>query len=316
MKDRLGAGRYWPLWFVVVSLALWALVRALGLEGDGPVVSLLAFTPYAAIGALLLAGVCAALRNWAAAILATLALVVLAVAVLPRAFGDGEEVPKGSARLDLLSANLHLGRADPEALVSLVEDRRPDLLFVQEMSRAEAAGIRAAGIYRLLPHSVLSLPAHGFGRGVYSRLPLRRLPGPAASPDAMPRLALRLRGGWALRLTVVHPHPPYPGKEAAWGASLARLPTAGTGAPWLLVGDFNATLDQVELRDVLDRGYRDAAEVTGNGLEPTWPSNELVPPLIAIDHVLADRRVGISSYGTEYLSGSDHRTIYADLFLR
>ncbi len=38
-----------------------------------------------------------------------------------------------------------------------------------------------------------------------------------------------------------------------------------------LVGDFNATLDQAALRDVVARGYRDAADVAGKGLEPTFP---------------------------------------------
>ncbi len=93
------------------------------------------------------------------------------------------------------------------------------------------------------------------------------------------------------------------------------LPTAGSGAPWVIVGDFNATLDQDGLRDVLDRGYRDAADVTGRGLVPTWPNDELYPPLITIDHVLADRRIGIASYGTADLAGSDHRAIHARLFL-
>jgi hypothetical protein len=43
----------------VVPVALWALVRALGLDGGSLVVPLLAFTPYA----FFLAGVAAALRN-------------------------------------------------------------------------------------------------------------------------------------------------------------------------------------------------------------------------------------------------------------
>ena len=312
----LAGRRYWPLWFAVVPLALWALVRAFGLEGDSPVVPLLAFTPYAAIAAFLMAGVCAALRNWAAAMVAAGAFAVLAIAVLPRAFGSGEEAPPGADRLSVLSANLHLGRADPNALVALVKEHRPDLLFVQEMSRVEAARLRGAGIERLLPNTVLSLPVHGLGRGVYSHLPLHRLPNPGASPVAMPPLAVRLPSGRSIRFLDVHPHPPYPGKEDAWGSALGRLPSAGTGVPWLLVGDFNSTLDQVELRDVLARGYRDAAEVTGHSLEPTWPSNAPLPPLIAIDHVLADRRLGIADYGTEYLPGTDHRAIYANLFLR
>jgi endonuclease/exonuclease/phosphatase family metal-dependent hydrolase len=85
----------------------------------------------------------------------------------------------------------------------------------------------------------------------------------------------------------------------------------------VLAGDFNATLDQAEFRDVVDRGYADAGEVTGKGLEPTFPTmgHRLLPPTIAIDHVLADRRLGISEYGVDDLPGSDHRAIHAQLVL-
>lgn len=66
---------------------------------------------------------------------------------------------------------------------------------------------------------------------------------------------------------------------------------------------------------MLSRGYRDAATVTGNGLEPTWPTGYPLPPLITIDHVLADERLGISSYGVADVPGTDHRAIWARLFL-
>jgi len=101
-----------------------------------------------------------------------------------------------------------------------------------------------------------------------------------------------------------------------WREGLESLPTAGRGAPWLLVGDFNATLDQPEFRDLVDRGYRDAADATGEGLEPTWPGPERLPlGLIAIDHVLADRRLGVAEYGVDDLAGSDHRAVHARLVL-
>ena len=81
----------------------------------------------------------------------------------------------------------------------------------------------------------------------------------------------------------------------------------------MLVGDFNATLDQSQFRDLLDRGYRDAGAVAGEGLEPTFPRlGHLIPP-ITIDHVLADRRLGIVEYSVEEMPGSDHRPVHAEL---
>jgi uncharacterized RDD family membrane protein YckC len=67
----------------------------------------MAFTPYVATTAFLLAGVCIALRNWAAAALATLAFAVLAAAVLPRALGSGEKPSPGAMPFTVLSANVY-----------------------------------------------------------------------------------------------------------------------------------------------------------------------------------------------------------------
>lgn len=317
MRGFAGAGRYWLVWVAVVLVALWALVRSLGLEGDTALVPLLAFTPFALIAAFLVAGIAAALRNWAAAAVAGLATLCLAVAVLPRAIGDGTVDPAGHETLSVLSANIHRGTADPEALVALVERSDADLLAVQELTPAAARELGAAGLGRLLPHRELvvypgrpKMP----GVGIYSRLPLRGL---APHDNNGVGAAIRIPSGRIIRVINSHPHTPKPGHIAEWRESLEALPAAGTGPPRVLLGDFNATLDQVELRDVLDRGYRDAADVAGKGLEPTFPREGWhgLGPFITIDHVLADERLGIVNYAVEELSGSDHRAITAVLAL-
>ena len=40
-----------------------------------------------------------------------------------------------------------------------------------------------------------------------------------------------------------------------------------------------------------------------------------MPPSITIDHILADRRLGIGEYGVDDLPGSDHRAIHAVVVL-
>jgi len=312
-----GAGRYWLIWVAVVPLAAWAVVRSLGLEPGEWVAPLLAFTPYALIAAFLVFGFAAALRNWAAATVAVLATLCLALAVLPRAVGDGTVDAAGRETLSVVSANIHRGTADPAAVVALVAREDPDLLLVQELTPGYVRELGAAGLGRLLPDRVLAV-YHGRpkkpGLGIYSRLPLREL-GPHDN-NAL-GAALRLPGGRRVRLINVHPHTPKPGHVGEWSRSLAMLPSAGTGAPWILAGDFNATLDQVELRDVVDRGYRDAGDVAGKGLEPTFPRQGWhdLGPFITIDHVLADERLGIVDYGVAELPGSDHRAIHAELAL-
>ncbi len=315
MKN-LGGRRHWPIWSLILPLAAWALIRAFGLEGGSRFAPLLAFTPWAAIAALFAVGLAVALENWAAAIVAVLSLAILSAAVLPRAFGGGESVPLGARTLTVLSANIHAGSADPVALVDLVRRLSPDVLAIQELAPSSSRRLRRAGLGDLLPYSTIQLPVPGKpklrpGLGTYSRFPLRRL---AADEGSSTALELTPPQGARLRLVNFHPLRPV-SDPAGWQAALEGLPSAGKGEPWLLAGDFNATLDQAALREVIARGYRDAGEVTGNGLQMTWPTGRGIPPLIAIDHVLADTRLGIAGYGVEDLEGSDHRAIWADVIM-
>jgi endonuclease/exonuclease/phosphatase (EEP) superfamily protein YafD len=310
----VGARRYWLIWIVVVPVAVWTLVRLFGLDGGSRVAALMAFTPYVAIAALLVAGVAVAVRNWAAASLAALAMVALAGVVLPRAIGDGTVQAAGRETLDVLSANIHHGTADPDALVALVDRFHPDLLSVQELTPSFARKLRLAGLGRRLPNAIVSVRAGASGAGLYSRLPMRKLGGGERFFFRQPRAEVQMPDGRGVRIVGVHPFPPS-GDVDVWQGALESLPSAGAGDPWVLVGDFNATLDMAELRDLLDRGYRDAGEVAGRGLEPTWPRGRTVPPILTIDHVLADRRLGVVEYSVEGQPGSDHRAVQAELVL-
>lgn len=314
-RHALGARRYWLIWVAVAPAALWALIRLFGLDSGFPLAPLMAFTPYAAVAALLVAGVATALRNWAAASVAGLAMFCLAAAVLPRAVGAGTVDPAGHRTLTVVSTNIHHGTADPAAVVALVDRYDADLLSVQELTPSFARKLREAGLGARLPHEVLETQPKTSGAGLYSRFGMRKLPGPDRFAFRMPRAELALPGGTHLRVVGIHPYPPQPNRTGEWEAALRSLPPTGAGTPWLLAGDFNATLDQSQLRDLLDRGYRDAGDVAGKGLEPTFPrEGHLILP-VTIDHVLADSRLGIVDYGVAELPGSDHRAIHAELAL-
>lgn len=310
-----GARRYWLVWALVVPVALWALLRAFGIDNGFPLAALMAFTPYAAIAALLVAGIALALRNWAAASVGAAATLLLALAVLPRAIGDGTVAANGRETFVVLAANVHRGAADPAALVALVDRYRPDLLSVEELTPRFRRELVAAGIGSRLPNSFLETYRSSSGAGLYSHLTMRELPSPGRFTFRMPRAELTLPDGRPLRVVSVHPYPPQPNQTSEWEEALASLPSGGHGAPWVLAGDFNGTFDQSQFRGVVDRGYRDAGDVAGEGLEPTFPSGgHLIPP-VTIDHVLADRRLGIVSYAVADIPGSDHRAVEAELVL-
>lgn len=240
---------------------------------------------------------------------------MLAALVLPRAIGDGTVDPAGHRTLTVLAANVHRGTADPDALLALAARSDADVLSVEELTPRFARELSAAGIGRQLPFHLLEVARSSSGAGLYSRRPLEPLPGPRRFAFRMPRAQMVLPGGGALRLVAAHPFPPQPDHVGVWEESLRSLPSAGSGPPWLLLGDFNATIDQSQFRDLVGRGYADAGEVAGMGLEPTFPQGgHLIPP-ITIDHVLADRRLGVVSYAVEDLPGSDHRAVVATLTL-
>jgi endonuclease/exonuclease/phosphatase (EEP) superfamily protein YafD len=311
-----GAGRYWWIWVFVAPVVAWTLIRLFGLDRGFPLVPMMAFTPYLAIAALLVFGVAAALRNWVAAAVAGLATLCLALGVLPRAIGDGTVDPGGRETVSVLSSNVYVGHADPEALVDLVDRHDVDLLSVQELTPKFARQLRRAGLERRLPNAIEETRPRSAGGGLYSRLPMRELAG-SQFFFRMPRAILMLPDGRRLRVVGVHPYPPGRGNDDLWREGLESLPAAGGGPPWVLLGDFNATLDVSLLRETIDRGYRDAGDLAGEGLVPTWPNTgrDLRFPVITIDHVLADERLDFADYGVEDLPGSDHRSIHAELAL-
>jgi endonuclease/exonuclease/phosphatase (EEP) superfamily protein YafD len=188
------------------------------------------------------------------------------------------------------------------------------VLAVEELSPGLARGLREAGIARFLPEAEIALRDET-GSAIYSDLPLTELPEGRVYTFPMPRAKLTLPDGRAVRLAAIHPITPTRHGIGTWEETLAGLPSADSRPPWLLIGDFNATLDNSALRDLIARGYRDAADVAGLGLEPTWPNKGSLPPLVTIDHVLADRRLGVVDYEVEDVPGSDHRAVYAKLVL-
>lgn len=313
-RHRTGARRYWWIWFLVAPLAAWAVIRVFGLDRGVPLVPLMAFTPYVAIAAFLVAGIALALRNWPAATVASLVTLLLAAAVLPRAIGADTVDPAGRETLTVLSANVYVGQGDPGTIVELVDRYDVDLLVVQELTPKFARNLRRAGIASRLPEAIAEVSQGAGGGGIYSRLPLRPIAPGAPTYFRQPRAELRLSDGRRVRVADVHPLTPGRRGVEAWEHSLEDLPTTGSGAPWLLVGDFNATLDSSLLRKTIDRGYRDAGDVAAEALEPTWPNaGRAVPPLITIDHILADSRIDVVEYGVDDVPGSDHRSIHAEL---
>lgn len=301
-------------WAVAAPWIFWAVIRVFGLEGGPLGAQALAFTPFVAAAAVVPILIAALLRVWAATAVAVLVAAVLVLAVAPREFGDGSE-PDGEPgpTLRVLAANMMLGEGDPQRLADLAEELDVDVLSVEELTPELASALEDAGLTELLPQSVLEPDDGSGGGGLYGRVP-----GGSAETDSLPggfawiSVGLEIPSAPAVELASVHTVPP---TASGWEEDLENLPATGGSTMRILIGDFNATLDHDAFRDLLDRGYDDAAETVGAGLTPTWPVGHREPPLFAIDHVLVDERIGVSSFSVHEIPGTDHKAIFSELVL-
>jgi endonuclease/exonuclease/phosphatase (EEP) superfamily protein YafD len=305
-------------WTAAGLWSAWAVVRLLGLESGFPSVQLLAFTPFVALTSVLPIALAMWLGRRRAAALAAVAAALLAIAVLPRSFGGPTE-PEGEAgaTLRVLAANMKLGKGDPAELAALAEDLDVDVLAVVELTQELVQELDGAGLRELLPERALAAESGSFGAGLYARAGLGR-GSIVVLAGGFPLFSapLAIPGAPSLGIYAVHTQPPTRNGGGEWDDDLRALPDAGSSPPLrILMGDFNATLDHGEFRAVLDRGYDDAADTLGEGLDPTWPEHRRFPPLVTIDHVLADERIGIRDYSTHEIAGSDHRAVFAELLL-
>ena len=301
------------------ALGSWAAARLTGADrlrfAEAWAVPLLSFTPQVTAGAW---GSALLLRGAGPAAAAAAAGAALTTAVGSRAV-PCHQPPAAGPVLRLLTANLLAGRAVAEAVAELVCRQHADVLFVQELTDDAAARLQQAGLGDLLPHRVTQHMPHGARGSIYARYPLRGEPLAAPASAARCTARLDLPSGQFVQLACIHvapPKPPWsPGATARWRSQLSALPAPGD-SPRILAGDFNATLDHAQLRRLLRRGYLDAASQAGNGLSPTWgPQSGRRLTLLAIDHVLTDRRFAVLTTSAHRLTGSDHRALYAELRL-
>jgi endonuclease/exonuclease/phosphatase family metal-dependent hydrolase len=305
-------------WAVAGALAGWAAARLAGADrlrfAEAWTVPLLSFTPQVTAGA------------WASALLlpgagpaaaAAAAGAVLAAAVGPRAAPSRQPAATGPV-LRILTSNLLVGRAEADVIVELVSSKHADVLFVQELSDDAETRLQQAGLGELLPHRVTQNVPHGTRGSIYARYPLHAgPPGPVSA--ARCTAWLYLPSGQCVHLTCVHaapPRPPWsPEATVRWRSQISALPAPGDG-PHILAGDFNATLDHAQFRELLRNGYVDAASQVGHGLSFTWGRHpDRRPTLLAIDHVLVDRHCAVITTSAHRVPGSDHLALFAKLRL-
>ena len=239
---------------------------------------------------------------------------VLALTQVPLYLGTGAPAA-GSSTLTVMTLNMLRSNADPAGIVAAVREGDVDVLAVQELDDAGVAALQRAGVGDLLPYDVLR-PASGVhGTGLWSATPFTELTPPEGfrNPPTTARLD---RDGRPLVVASVHPVSPYPNDTPQWSLELDLLEDwlAALDGPAVVAGDFNATTDHRQFRDLLATGFADAATQAGSGWLPTFPANRRrVPLLITIDHVLASDGIVATDVDRVVVEDTDHAALVARL---
>ena len=296
----------------VAPLACVTALRLVGYDGGWYLLIALSLTPYIAVAGFLLGGLALVLRRWWIGATALVLAIALAVLVLPR-LSESEQRDVHGKTLRVMASNLYYGRADPQAVVDLVREQRVDVLNLVEMTPHVIDGLTKAGLFTLLPYRVLHPEAGAYGSGIVSRFPLTEENLTGESAGKQPGAQADLGNGVIVEIVAVHPQSPDAG-AGQWTREMKDLSDSDRDHGLrILAGDFNATLDHAAFRTVLARGYLDAGEERGDGLEPTWPATYV--PVVTLDHVLVDNRAAVRDYRVLDVPGTDHRAVFAEVQL-
>lgn len=306
------------LGFFLVTLALvfvaYVALRIAGIETIEALVAAMALTPYVAAFGLVLGLLCVLLRRRVVGVTVVLLSLALGALLVPRVLSE-EQPDANGPRLRIMSLNLYIGRADPETVVRLAREQKVDVLVMPELTQQADAALTKAGLDEQLPNRVYDTDTSGSGTAVLSKHPLRQIALMDETTLAQPSMVVDLPGdNDDIELTAVHIQPGVrTGSAATWRRELSQLPRPAERIR-ILAGDFNASFDHAAFRGVVDRGYADAAESTGDGMEATWSSWPFAPP-VTIDHILADDRCAFASYGVYAVPGSDHKALISEVIL-
>ena len=258
-------------------------------------------------------------RRWAAAAVGASVLAVCAgvhVAPFRRSRTSAARLARSDLRLTVMTANLLHGRADLEQLARTAERHDVDVLCVQEVHQ-DALDAIAARVAGRLPHRHSRPGVRGAGSGIFSRHPLTGLrePDGFGFPPVMADVMVPTdRGPRPISVLSFHIKAPVGnGGTRFWSDDLRRVGRLMAQHPRSLVvaGDFNATREHRQFRDLLTGGYRDAADDAGAGLAFTFPAKRFRIPIAALDHVVPGRGLVGLDVRTATQPGSDHRAVIA-----
>ena len=246
-------------------------------------------------------------------------------------------------RLRVLTVNLQARYAEVQWLLPLIQEHRPDLLVLQEVTTRYADELNQT-IGEEYPYwFAAGTDTEHEGTGTWSRLPLAEAESFRLSTWGNELHRVRVsteRGGvWVYNVHLPNPTDPENDDvdrgrlaaaraydESRRDAELDALveQVSGLGAPAIVAGDFNLSAGTRAYRR-LPSDWRDAFAATGRGFGHTFPTPEhdhegdeprwfkLWFSLLRIDYVFATGGLVPTAAWTDLVFESDHLAVLADI---
>lgn len=234
----------------------------------------------------------------------------------PLAFpARGPAVAEGSSTIDVVAANVLYSNDRTTEVGDVVLGSDADVLALAEVTPRILSALENHAFAGRYPYRVERVGPLARGLVIWSRLPIddNVAPGVAAGVAQRTLEATVATPDGPIRLVLVHPPPPVFNHEL-WATEIAALPAIveHSETPTVILGDFNATIFHPPYRSAVSQaGLVDALPASGSSLAMTWPTDEWMPPFVAIDHVLVERSLAVGDAGTFEVPGADHRAVWA-----
>lgn len=229
------------------------------------------------------------------------------LSLTPPAWADTSE------RLTVYSANIRRTNTTPDLAFAAAMERDADVVVFVEYASSFEPALRASGLLERY-RTVVRDESHDQGL-LLTRLPVN---GTGVVSDAGFEMPTANVVVGSTQVLVAGVHALAPSQLAymqRWRDQVPAVARAVDGhVNSIAIGDFNSSIWNPPLRELLDWGFVDAHDATGNGLARTWgPSptgSSVSTPILGIDHAVSrGPDLAPLAVAEGFVPGSDHRSI-------
>lgn len=296
-------------WLLALALFAWAIVVVPPWQ-TGHSFLAVAFAPWAALACVLATVAFVLLRRWLPIAVVALSALLLLWVWFP-SFTDSIADANGPG-LSIGSLNMRFGLADPQATIEWMLSSELQIVSLQEVTPDAWDGLMQAGGKSAYPFSVNLSEPYAAGTVLLSQYPI--LSSSDVSGTTFNNAIARVvTPDGVVAVVALHPAAPGPFRQERFNADwdLLMPVIAGIAGPVVLAGDFNATPNHKQLRELSGQGFTSAATESGAGFAFTWPTiSKPGFPIARLDHIMyRGSNWEPTSFTVTDIPGSDHRAI-------